>query len=43
MLETRERVEHLRELLAQQQATLDQLDKLLTDELPGEPGAQAQA
>ena len=42
MLETKERVAHLRELMAQQQATLDQLDKLLTDELPGEPGAQAQ-
>jgi voltage-gated potassium channel len=34
VLETRERVAHLRELMAQQQATLDQLDKLLTDELP---------
>ena len=43
VLETKERVAHLRELMAQQQATLDQLDKLLTDELPGEPGAQAQA
>ena len=42
VLETKERVAHLRELMAQQQATLDQLDKLLTDELPGEPGAQAQ-
>ena len=34
VLETHERVAHLRELMAQQQATLDQLDKLLTDELP---------
>ena len=34
VLETKERVAHLRELMAQQQATLDQLDKLLTDELP---------
>jgi voltage-gated potassium channel len=34
VLETRERVAHLRALMAQQQATLDQLDKLLTDELP---------
>ena len=32
--ETRERVAHLRELIAQQQATLDQLDTLLADELP---------
>ena len=30
VLETRERVAHLRELMAQQQATLDQLDKLLS-------------
>ena len=37
VLETRERVAHLRELMAQQQATLDQLDKLLTDELPETP------
>ncbi|HYN68019.1 MAG TPA: ion transporter [Ornithinibacter sp.] len=35
---TRERVDHLRELLAEQQATIDQLDKLLADELPG-PGS----
>ncbi len=35
VLETRERVAHLRTLLAEQQATLDQLDKLLTDEIPG--------
>jgi hypothetical protein len=34
VLETRERVAHLRELIAQQQATLDQLDTLLADELP---------
>ena len=33
VLETRERLAHLRTLLAQQQETLDQLDKLLTDEL----------
>ena len=38
VLETRERVEHLRMLMAQQQATLDQLDKLLTDELPEQGG-----
>jgi voltage-gated potassium channel len=36
--ETRERVAHLRLLVAEQQATLDQLDKLLADELP-EQGA----
>lgn len=35
VLQTRERVAHLRELLAQQQATIDQLDKLLADEHPG--------
>ncbi len=34
VLKTRERVAHLRLLLAEQQATIDQLDKLLTDELP---------
>lgn len=34
VLETMERVAHLRTLLAEQQATLDQLDKLLADELP---------
>jgi len=34
VLETRERVAHLRLLLAEQQATLEQLDKLLSDELP---------
>ncbi|MFL6079821.1 MAG: ion transporter [Ornithinibacter sp.] len=38
VLQTRERVAHLRALLAEQQATIDQLDKLLTDELT-EPGA----
>lgn len=38
VLQTRERVAHLRTLLAEQQATIDQLDKLLTDELP-EKGA----
>jgi len=42
VLQTRERVAHLRTLLAEQQATIDQLDKLLTDELP-EAGAQGQA
>jgi voltage-gated potassium channel len=36
--ETHERVAHLRLLVAEQQATLDQLDKLLADELP-EQGA----
>jgi len=34
VLETRERVAHLRQLVAQQQAALEQLDKLLDDELP---------
>ena len=38
VLETRERVEHLRMLMAEQQETLAQLDKLLADELP-EQGA----
>ncbi len=38
VVKTRERVAHLRELMAQQQATIDQLDKLLADELPGETG-----
>jgi voltage-gated potassium channel len=38
VLQTRERVAHLRLLLAEQQATIDQLDMLLTDELP-EKGA----
>ena len=34
VVETKERVAHLRQLLAEQQASLEQLDKLLTDELP---------
>jgi Ion transport protein len=34
VLETRERVDHLRLLLTQQKETLDQLDKLLAEELP---------
>ena len=38
VLETRERLDHLRLLLAEEQATLEQLDRLLTDEVP-EPGA----
>jgi voltage-gated potassium channel len=38
VLETRERVAHLRLLLEQQQATLEQLDKLLADELPEHGG-----
>jgi hypothetical protein len=41
VLETRERVEHLRLLLLEQQATLAQLDKLLADELP-EQGAASE-
>ena len=36
VVETRERVAHLRLLLAQQQETIDQLDKLLQPELPEE-------
>ena len=42
VVETLERVAHLRMLLAQQQETLDQLDRLLTDELPetGESAAE---
>ncbi len=38
VIATRERVEHLRVLLLEQQKTLDQLDKLLADELPGHGG-----
>ena len=43
VIQTRERVEHLRMLLAEQQKALDQLDKLLVDEMPegrveGRPG-----
>lgn len=34
VLDTRDRVAHLRVLLAEQQATIDQLDRLLTEELP---------
>ena len=34
VLETRERLDHLRLLMVEQQATLEQLDKLLVDELP---------
>lgn len=34
VLETRERVDHLRLLLAQQKETLDQLDKLLAEDVP---------
>ena len=34
MHDTRERVAHLRVLLAQQQAAIDELDGLLTEELP---------
>lgn len=41
VLETRERVDHLRLLLLEQQETLAQLDKLLTDELP-EQGATSE-
>jgi ion transport protein len=41
VLETRERVEHLRLLLIEQQETLEQLDKLLADELP-EQGATSE-
>lgn len=41
VLETRERVDHLRMLLIEQQETLAQLDKLLTDELP-EQGARSE-
>jgi voltage-gated potassium channel len=42
VLETRERVDHLRLLLAQQKETLDQLDKLLAEDLP-ETGESAAA
>jgi voltage-gated potassium channel len=38
VIETRERVAHLRLLLVEQQKTLDQLDSLLTEELPEQGG-----